>query len=227
MQRNQGVDSLNIDDLFKDEDDSPASEPSSTEKPEGELTQNMINRINTVKQNTEKETQEKIAKELGYESYDAMKKAKTEKTIKDAGFDPKDVEEILEPLLKQRLSDDPRLKKLEEYEKREQDRYVEQQLASINQATGQQLKIEDLPKETLELWAKGIELEQAYYATQGKEILTKGVSQVSQGSMTHLAPAGGVGSVKTRKLTAEEKDMWRSIVPGITEEELAKKTTKY
>ena len=62
MQRNQGVDILNIDDLFKDEDDSPASEPSSTEKPEGELTQNMINRINTVKQNTEKRNSRKDCK---------------------------------------------------------------------------------------------------------------------------------------------------------------------
>lgn len=225
---NNGVDFLNIsiDDLFKDDENSQTQDETSTDGQEPNLTQNMINRINSVKQATEKETQDKIAKELGFESYDAMKKSQNEKLFRESGFDPKDVEQIIEPLLKQRLESDPRFKKLEEYEQRERDRYVKEKIASINALTGQNLTVATLPKETLELWAKGIDLEQAYFATHGRDIIVSKVSQADTGSLAHLAPAGGATSVKTRKLTAEEKEMWRAIVPGITEEELSKKTTK-
>lgn len=215
---------INVEELFKN----PLEESPSSPDPQGSdenLTQNMINRINTVRRETEEKTKDALAKELGFPSYADMKKAEQDKLVRNSGLDPEDVEKVVKPLLEQRLADDPRFKKLEEIEQREKETYIQSQLAAINQVTGQQLKVTDLSKETLDLWAKGVELEQAYYATHGKTIITKGLSQIQTGSLSHLATNPGMSQVKTRKLTAEEKDMWRSIVPGITEEELSNKTT--
>lgn len=224
-----------IDDLFKDPEESqPQENEASTkidgdgEKSKSDMTQNMINRINEVKRKTEQEVLERVAKEAGYESYAAMKKAKEDNLLKEHGIDKDDVEKVIKPLLEQRLADDPRLKKLEEYEQRERDIYVNQQLSAINKTTGQNLKITDLPQETIELWAKGIDLEKAYYATHGKTLITKGISQVNNGTLSHLAPSGSAGSVKTRSYTEEEKAMYASILGmagyKVTDKELAAKT---
>lgn len=214
---------INIDDLFKDPEDSQLQDL--VDDKSKDMTKVMSERINSVRKTTEKETQDKIAKELGYENYDAMRKAQTNKIAQDHGFQPEDVEKVIEPIIQKRLADDPRFKKLEDFEKREKEAYIVSQLALINQATGQQLKPTDLSKETLDLWSKGVELEQAYYATQGKAIIVSKTTKLENGTLDHLAPGVGTGSVKTRKLTDEEKDIWRSIIPGITEEELMKKTT--
>lgn len=226
---------MDIDDLFKDPEESlPQDEPSNTsdegkaKEPKSELTQNMIDRINEVKRKTEEETKDLIAKENGYESYAAMKKAKEDKLVREHGFDKEDVEKVLNPLLEQRLADDPRLKKLEEYERRERDIYINEKLAAINKTTGQSLKITDLPQDTIDLWGKGVDLEQAYYATQGKTLITKTVSQIQNGTLNHLAPGSGSGNVKSRGYTAEEKAMYAAILGqagySITDKELAQKT---
>lgn len=218
---------LDIDDLFNDPEAAPTStEQNPSNTPDLDMTKAMTKRINEVKAKTEREAQDKVAKDLGFENYAAMKKAQEEDLIKQRGYDPEDMADLLEPLIQKRLADDPRLKKLEQIEARERDLYVQSQLAAINQATGQQLKMADLPQDTLDLWSKGIELEQAYYATHGKTLLTKTASQNQNGSLAHLATGSSSGQVKTRRLTNEEKEMWRAIVPGITEEELSKKTTK-
>ena len=224
-----------IDDLFKDpEDTQPQEDPSITKEdnkdnqPKSEMTLNMINRINEVKAKTEKEVLDRVAKESGYESYEAMKKAKEEKLVKDHGFDIKDVETVIKPLLEQRLADDPRFKKLEQYEQRERDLYIKEQLAAINKTTGQNLKPTDLPKETIDLWSKGIDLEQAYYATQGKTLLTKGISQSQNGTLNHLAPGSSAGTTKSRAYTDEEKQMYAAIMGmggyQVTDKDMALKT---
>lgn len=211
---------LDIDDLFKEDD---GSQPSDNANPNGAtMTQNMTKRINEVRAKTEKETKEALAKELGYDSYEAMKKAKEAEIIKGAGYNAEDLSKVIDPILEERLKNDPRLARLQEYENREREAYIETQLKAINETTGQNLKKSDLPKETLDLWAKGLDLEQAYYATHGKQIVAKAAT----GSLTHMASTPGQGKVKTRPLTAEEKALYRSINPSITEEELSKKTTE-
>ena len=219
---------VDIDELFKDPDASPTSEDDhvvkTPEEKKLELTQAMTKRINEVKSKTEKETLERVAKDLGYESYVAMKKVGEADLIKKQGFNPEDIEKVVEPLVQQRLANDPRLKKLEALEQRERDEYVQSQLAAINTATGQNLTAKDLSKETLELFAKGVGLEQAYYAVNGKEIIAKNKSQINNGTMDHLGTGSSGQGVKTRKLTEEEKDMYRSIAPHLTEDELNKKT---
>lgn len=217
---------LSLDDLFEDPDDSQSSDDNDqTTPPNNDLTKNMSNRINEVKSKTERDTLERVAKDLGYDNYAAMQKAKESDLIKKHGYNPDEIESMIEPLIQKRLADDPRLKKLEALEQQEREIYVQSQLKAINEATGQQLTAADLPQATLDLWAKGIELKQAYYATHGETLITKGNIQQQNGSMTHLASGASTGGAKVRRLTDSEKDMYRSIVPGITEEELNKKTT--
>jgi len=223
---------IELDDLFKDIDETPASDtdqPPVTKTPEQkkvELTQAMTKRINEVKTKAEKDTLERVAKELGFESYAVMKKTEEANLVKKQGYNPDDLEKVIEPLVQRRLADDPRLKKLEALEERERNEYVQSQLTAINTATGQTLTVKDLPKDTLDLWAKGVDLEQAYYATQGKQLLAKSKNQVENGTLDHLAIGSTAQQPKLRRLTESEKDMYRSIAPHLTEEDLNKKTVE-
>lgn len=221
-----GEGEITIDELFTDPAVTPPANENDPNNPtEPDLTQAMINRINQVKSKTEKEVQERIAKELGFENYAAIQKAIEEDLIKKHGYNPEDIDKVLEPLLQKRLADDPRLQKLEALEARERESYIAVQLKEINTVTGQNITQADLSQETLDLWAKGVDLSKAYYAVQGNEIITKNISQLQNGDLTHLAPANSGTKVKVRGLTNAEKDIYRSIIPGITEEELNKKTT--
>lgn len=223
---------LSVDDLFKDPEDSQTQDNSQGQssddsKNDGNenLTKNMTKRINEVRRKTELEVQDRVAKQAGYASYEDMMKATERKIVEDQGYDPDEINKLLEPLIEKRLSNDPRFKKLEEIESREKDAYLSQQLAAINKISDVKYKsVNDLPDETLNLFAKGVDLKQAFYATQGEGLLSKAANKANNGSLNHLAPLPNGNGVKTRGLNAEEKAMYRMIIPGITEEELSKKT---
>ena len=107
---------LSVDDLFKDPEESlPQEDPSTDESDketsdennsnsEEDMTERVKNRIRDVRRKTEQSTQERIAKELGYNSYSEMMKARESKLIKEHGFDEEDVEKLLTPLLEARLA---------------------------------------------------------------------------------------------------------------------------
>jgi hypothetical protein len=224
---------ISIDDLFNDEEDSQTSENSQTsssddsknEEESMNLTKNMSKRINDVRRKTELEVQDRVAKQAGYESYEDMMKATERKIVEDQGYDPDEISALLEPLIEKRLALDPRFKKLEEIEAREKSDYLSKQLAEINKVSEVKYKsVNDLPQETINLFAKGVDLKQAFYATQGEGLFNRAASRANNGSLNHMAPLPNGNGVKTRGLTAEEKDMYRMIIPGITEEELSKKT---
>ena len=192
------------------------------------MTKAMSERINTVKRKTETETRESVAKELGYASYEEMLKAKEAKTIKDAGYDAEDINELVNSLLEQRLKADPRLKKLEEYEARDKANFVNTQLAEVNKLAGTNYNsLDELPQETLDVWQKTGNLKQAYLATQGESLLKARASKPNNGSTSHLANPGASSLDKhQRALTEEEKDIYRSVLGDmITEDELSKMTT--
>lgn len=223
---------ISVDDLFKDPEesltrDNSQDQNSNDSKNDGNenLTKNMTKRINEVRRKTELEVQDRVAKQAGYESYEDMMKATERKIVEDHGYDPDEINKMLEPLIEKRLSNDPRFKKLEEIESREKDDYLAKQLAEINKVSDIKYKsVNDLPDDTIQLFGKGIDLKQAFYATHGEGLINKAANKANNGTLTHLAPLPNGNGVKTRGLTAEEKDMYRMIIPGITEEELSKKT---
>lgn len=225
---------LNIDDLFKDPDEEPTEEPNEGSEDNGSKpdTAAVSKRINEVRSKTEHETQERIAKDLGYESYAAMMEAKShakeKKILEEAGLDEEDVSDAVQKLVDQKLANDPRFKRLQEYDEREKAEFVKKQLNEVNKLSGQNFtSIDQLPPETLELWGKIGNLKQAFLATHGEEVIARSSGRAASGSLDHLAFGGGSGTAtKTRKLTDEEKALYRSIYPDITDEELNKKTTK-
>lgn len=222
---------FNIEDLFKDDTDEevnqePTQDATSNEETNDSMTKAVSERINSVRKKTETETEERIAKELGYASYADMLKDKESKLMKEAGLDEEETSNLVNKLVEQRLANDPRLKKLEEIEKREKNDFVTSQLKDISKIAGTTFtSIEQLDKEVLSLWEKTGNLKQAYLAVKAEEIIAKKQNKNTD-SLDHLAGTsnGASSSKKVRALTADEKDIWRSIIPDITEEELNKKT---
>ena len=107
---------ISIDDLFKDPEPEVQPREETSEEPQPNMTKAVSERINTVRRKTEAETQDRIAKELGYDSYEAMQKANEQKMLRDAGLDEEEIGAVVEKLVQKRLAEDPRLKKLEEIE---------------------------------------------------------------------------------------------------------------
>lgn len=236
---NDDILNIDLEDLFKEPVDNsepesvennnskPASEPTKSESNDEITTEAVSKRINTVRHKTEIDTQDRVAKELGFDNYADLQKAKEKQLIRDAGLDGEEIEDVVNKLVEQRLANDARFKKLEEYEAERKNNFVKAQLNEINAlADSNFTSIEQLPKDTLALWEKTGNLKQAYLATQGESLLTKKRSTPKiNGSTTHLAESGSQGTGnKTRPLTDMEKDIWRSVIPGITDEELSKKT---
>ena len=218
---------IDIDDLFKDpEESSPTEQEEKPTSNNEDMTKAVSDRINTVKKNTVSETEARIAKELGFDSYEDLRKANEKKLLKDAGYDENDEKlgEIVNKLVEARLNNDPRIKKVEAYEEDEKTKFVKSQLEEINEITGGKFtSIDELPQETRDLWGKIGNLKQAYLATQGADLLIKAKAAKSNGTLDHLANGGsGSSGAKTRALTESEKDIYRMVMPEITDEELSK-----
>ena len=161
---------IDIDDLFKDPEGSQPDEEKEEKpsQPNEEMTKAVSERINTVRKKAESETEERVAKELGYDSYEAMRKANENKLLKSAGIDETDEELMaaINKIVEQRINDNPRMKKLAEIEEDEKNKFVKAQLKEINEMTGNKFtSIDELPKETLDMWGKIGNLSQAYFAT--------------------------------------------------------------
>lgn len=173
---------------------------------------------------TERET---IAKTMGFESYAAMIAAQQNKELTDKGYDAAELSPIVDKIVEQRLQNDPRMKKLAEYEKREVEEFGKRELAEISKLTNGEIKtLEQIPQDVVDLWKKTGSLKTAYLQLHGEELITKARAQQSKGNTSHLQNAGGSNpaSTATRPLTAEEKAVWKMFNPSITDEELSKKT---
>lgn len=174
-----------------------------------------------------REEREAIAKSFGYDSYDAMIKARERQTYESKGLDPDEISPIVEELVKQRLESDPRMQELAGYRKRQIAEFGRQQLAEITELTGGKItKFEQLSKDVLEHWQREGSLVDAYLKLEGKKLITQMRSEQSRGSADHLANPNGSSPANTNKrpLTAKEKELWKYFNPGISDEELNKKT---
>lgn len=225
---------LNIDELFNEPDEEESEEEvDNSSKEDNKITTEAVSkRINEVRQKTERETRDKIAKEMGYNDYYDMQKHNEKKILNDAGYDDNDenLNNAIDKLVARRLADDPRWKKLEEYENREKAKFVSDQLKEINSLIGIDNKytnVEQLPKDVLSLWEKTGNLKQAYLAVEGESLLaSKSQQKVSRDSLSHLAEHGNSSTpTKVRGLTNEEKEIYKAVMGSyISEEELNKKT---
>lgn len=228
---------LNIDDLFKDlEDETPQEQPkeeTAVDKNKdgaNEMTKSVSKRINEVKAATEKETRDTMAKELGFKNYEDFAKAKEKEMLKNAGVDDEELAPVIQKLVDKRFAEDPRFKRLEEIEANEKARFVKEQLKEINKFAGTTYKdVDELPKDVLGMWEKTGNLKQAYLAIQGETLINRNVASKQNGSLTHLANPGEVGTGNNvRLLTDKEKAIYQMVDPdGKYFNELDKKTISF
>lgn len=170
---------------------------------------------------------ERIAKSMGYESYEAMLKSQEDKMLRDKGFDPETAKPAIEELVETRIKNDPRLKELEAYKAQQVEEFGKRELAEITKLTGGEItSLEQMPQDVIALWKTTGSLKAAYLQLHGEELITKARAQQLKGSTDHLRNPGGspAPQAATRPLTEEEKRVYRIFNPGISDEELAKKT---
>lgn len=231
-----------LEELFNDDttQTTPAATDNATDVQDSDnetVTDNKSNNVeNTkafatrLKQSTDKarkEERESIAKSFGYESYDAMIKDRERKTYEDKGLDPDEVSPIVDELVKQRLNSDPRMLELAEFRKKQVEEFGRKELAEITKLTnGKITSFNQLSKEVLDDWQKNGSLKSAYLKIEGENLITQMRSEQSRGSADHLGNPNGSSPANTnqRPLTDKEKQMWKFFNPGISDEELNKKT---
>lgn len=193
-----------------------------------ENTKAFANRLKQSTDKARKEEREAIAKSLGYESYEDMETKRKNKLLEDKGLDPTDVSPIVDELVKQKLESDPRMQELEEFRKYKRDEFAKRELAEVTKLTdGAITSLAQLPKEVINRWQELGSLRLAYLELEGENLIARAKGGQSKGSTSHMNSLNSNATpppTKTRPLTAEEKQIWKIFNPGISDEELNKKT---
>lgn len=185
-----------------------------------------------LKESTDKavaEERETIAKSLGFSSYSEMIKDHDKKVLQEKGIDPEQANDVIQQLVDKRLSSDPRLQELEQLKKQKVLEFAKSQLQEISELTDGEIKsLNQLSKETIELFRKTGDLKQAYLQVEGVNLIKKIKSNATKGTTDHMQQIEGQHGAdnNTRPLTVEERRVWKVMFPNMTEEELNKKTVK-
>lgn len=216
-------------------DDTENKGESGTEKPSDEGNEGKTETVDNTKafakrlhEKTEQvrnEEREKIAKSMGYETYDEMIKSREKKLLEEKGLDREEVQETVEQLVQQRIENDPRMKELESIRAQRAKEFAERELAELSKITeGEITSLKQLPQDVIDEWTKTGSLKGAYLKLHGEELLAKVKGKQSTGSTEHMnTPSGGSASGSTKRyLTDQEKEVWKTFNPKMTEEELNK-----
>lgn len=223
--------------------ETPAAEPEGTPQtetegnktPEVTETQAFAHRLKEATDKARAKEREDIARQLGFESYEALQKSREKKTYEDNGLDPDEVAPVIEEIVKQRLESDPRMQELESYRQRQAQEWAKKELTELKTLTGGKItKLDDVPKDVLELWKSKGSLKGAYLELHGEELIRemqKGVARGQSGSSTgHLSSPRGSTPPATeqnvRPYTEQEKKIYKMFNPDVTDEELSKMTKK-
>lgn len=176
------------------------------------------------------EEREAIAKKLGYTSYDEMMKTTENKRLEDNGIDPTIAAPVIDQLVEERLKNMPQMQELAELRALKVQEYGRQQLAEITKLTdGKITKLDQLPKEVIDVWKQTGDLKKAYLQVEGENLILAARRAQSQGSVNHMAtPQSGTSQIPTdrRLLTDEEKRVWKLFNPQMTDDDLNKQTVK-
>ena len=127
------------------------------------------------------------------------------------------------------------MQELEGYRQRQAEEWAKKELAELKTLTGGKItKLDDVPKDVLELWKTKGSLKGAYLELKGEELIRemqKGVAgEQNRNSTGHLQSSRGSTSPQkaenVRPLTQKEKDVYKLFNPDVTDEELSKMTKK-
>lgn len=141
----------------KNPPETPPNEPTKTETNVEDVTktQAFARRLKEEKEKALKEARQEIAASLGYASYEELQKSKEKKMLEEQGLDPEQVSPIVEKLVEERLSKDPRMQELEELRKAKVNEFASKELKEINDLVGTNYtSVNDIPKDVIEDWRK-------------------------------------------------------------------------
>ena len=218
---------------------SPAAQPDGSQQQEGQQetktdvteTQAFAHRLKEATTKARNEERDNIAKELGYESYAAMQKAREKSMLEEKGLDPDDVAPVVDKLVEKRLQEDPRFQELDKFREQRMQEWAKSEVAELSQLTGGRIsKLEQVPKNVIELWKQKGSLKAAYLELEGERLIREmqaGIAgEQSKGTVQHMnSPQGNpkpLSDDKKRPYTQQEKDIYRLFNPDVTEEQLSK-----
>lgn len=192
-------------------------------------TQAFAHRLKEATEKVRNEERAAMAKRLGYDTYESFTKEFESNLLKEKGLDETEVGPIIETIVNKRLEDDPRLKELEAYKRERVNEWAKKELTELKELSGGKItKLEDVPKDVIELWKKKGSLKTAFLELQGealiKEARNSAVSEQNKSSTSHLNnPAGNpTTKIEQRPYTQEEKDLYKYFNPEATDEQLSK-----
>jgi len=208
----------------------PAPAAPATELKGKEGAQVMAARIRESTDKARLEEREAVAKAAGFNSYDELLKSQHEKIMKDQGLDP----ELVKPVLKKLMDEDPRVKELENLKAKQIEEFGRQQLSEITTLTGGKItSLDQLSSEVIELWKTKGSLKGAYMYYHGHELTSQAAiaarSAQTKTTTAHLqSPAGSAPGSDDglRPLTNAEKAYFKEINPHYTDAELSAKRIK-
>lgn len=218
------------------EEGSPATQPDDGKEPEIAKvteTQAFAHRLKEETAKVRNEERDNIARSLGYENYADMQKKRETELLKEKGLDPEEVSPVVEEIVNKRLAEDPRLKELETIRQRQVAEWAKKELTELKELTGGRVsKLEDVPKDVIELWKTKGSLKAAYLELQGEALIREArasaAGEQSKGSTGHLkSPIGITAPIvdgNKRPLTQQEKEIYRLFNPEVTDEQLSKMT---
>lgn len=219
---------------------SPATQPNAsegtpaqngTEQAPVTETQAFAHRLKEATNKARNEERESIAKSLGYESYADMQQKREAQLLEEKGLNPEDVSPVVEQIVQQRLAEDPRLKELDSYRQERVNAWAKKELAELSELTqGKVSKLEDVPKDVIELWKTKGSLKGAYLELHGETLIREMQTGIANGqnrsTTSHMAspqgaPAPADNSNK-RPFTQKEREVYKLFNPDVTDEQLSK-----
>lgn len=220
------------------QESSPAAQPNDgeiQEKTNVTETQAFAHRLKEETNKVRNEERDNIAKSLGYVDYADMQHKHEIEMLREKGLDPEEVTPVVEEIVNKRLENDPRLKELEVIKQKQVAEWAKHELAELNELTGGKIsKLDDVPKDVIELWKTKGSLKAAYLELQGEALIREARASAAReqsiGSTSHLkSPVGVTAPIldgDKRPLTDKEKEIYKLFNPDVTDEQLSKMTKK-
>lgn len=218
----------------KGNESSPATQPNNgdgTNPATVTETQAFAHRLKEATSKVRNEERESIAKSLGYESYADMQAKREAEMLEEKGLDPEAVSPVVEQLVQKRLAEDPRLQELDAYRQERVNAWAKKELTELGELTGGKIsKMEDVPKDVIELWKTKGTLKGAYLELYGEKLIREmqiGITSGQNRSTTsHMTSPRGIptpaNNSNRRPFTAKEREVYKLFNPGVTDEQLSK-----
>ena len=193
-------------------EETPVEEPKPT--PPVDTTKAFAKRL---KEATEKAIQEErlnIAKQFGYESWQAYADAQTNNKLLDRGLDPDSVRPVLKDLIREDPEYQEAMRYKAEKEALEKELFATNSIKMLNETFGTNYtSVDELDPETIRLWNLGTPLEKAYAANNWatiRDIAVKKASTPKDNGKSHLKQVSGSSQQSTTREIGKDELGWFS-----------------